>query len=67
MNYIILVSFENDAYQISLSVFPIYFAMFNIHGPRYFSCVDLASGYWQVELQEEHKEKTAFSTPYRLY
>jgi hypothetical protein len=38
-----------------------------LHGPRYFSCVDLASGYWQVELQEEDKEKTAFSTPYRLY
>ena len=35
--------------------------------PRYFSCVDLASGYWQVELQEEDEEKTAFSTPYGLY
>ena len=36
-------------------------------GAKYFSCVDLASGYWQVELEEEDKEKTAFSTPFDLY
>ena len=26
----------------------------------------MANGYWQVELQED-KEKTAFSTPHRLF
>ena len=29
----------------------------------YFSTVDLASDYWQVEVREEDKEKTAFTTP----
>ena len=31
-------------------------------GSKYFTTLDLASGYWQVEINESDKEKTAFST-----
>jgi hypothetical protein len=34
---------------------------------RYFTNLDLASGYWQIEMEEGHKEKTAFTTIAGLY
>ena len=36
----------------------------SLAGSTLFTTLDLASGYWQVEVSPEDKEKTAFSTPY---
>ena len=34
---------------------------------RYFSTLDLASGFWQIPVHEKSQEKTAFSTPFGLF
>ena len=38
-----------------------------LHGTSYFSCLDLRSGYWQVEVDDESKPKTAFTTHNGLF
>jgi hypothetical protein len=34
-----------------------------LHGSKYFSTIDMYSGFWQVKIAPEDKMKTAFSTP----
>jgi len=34
---------------------------------QYFSTLDLAAGYWQIKVDEESKEKTAFTTQQGLF
>ena len=36
-------------------------------GSRWFTTLDLISGYWQVEMEEKEREKTAFCTPDGLF
>ena len=33
----------------------------SLHGARYFTTIDMKSGYHQVEVEEEHKERTGFT------
>ena len=39
----------------------------SLAGSKLFTTLDLASEYWQVEVLEEDKPKTAFPTPYGLF
>ena len=32
-------------------------------GARYFSTLDMASGFWQIQMDQQSREKTAFTTP----
>ncbi|KRZ01677.1 Retrovirus-related Pol polyprotein from transposon opus [Trichinella zimbabwensis] len=38
-----------------------------LSGAKWFSTMDLSSGFWQVEVEEKDMERTAFCTPFGLY
>ena len=35
----------------------------SLHGSKYFSVLDCYSGFWQINIKEEHKERTGFTVP----
>jgi len=39
----------------------------SLAGSKYFATIDLASGYWQVVLDEKSKQKTAFASRHGLF
>ena len=39
----------------------------NLRGNQYFSTLNLALGYWQIEIHPEDQNKTAFITKYGLF
>ena len=40
---------------------------YTLAGSKFISTLDLTTGYWQVEVAPEDKQKTAFTTPEGLY
>ena len=38
-----------------------------LFGSRYFSVLDCYSGFWQIPIKEEHKERTGFTVPFWHY
>lgn len=38
-----------------------------LNGSAWYSSLNLASGYWQIEVTELDKLKTAFTTPYGMF
>ena len=39
----------------------------SLHSARWFSTMDLLRRYWEIRMEDESKEKAAFTTPHKLY
>src|SRR5436190_1700847 len=39
----------------------------SLNGAQWFTTLDLASGYWQIKVREEDREKTAFITKFSTF
>ena len=39
----------------------------SVGSARFISTLDLVKGYWQIPMADQSQEKTAFTTPYRLF
>ncbi len=52
-----------DAYPIPM----IYDSFDQLSGAQWFSCLDLNSGYWQVEVDDQDRQKTAFASRQGLF
>jgi hypothetical protein len=54
---------EHDSYPTR----PIPSCIEALNGSKWFSCLDMSSGYWQVPMDPEHAHKTAFLTEDGLF
>ncbi len=54
---------RKDAYPLTR----IDYTMYSLHGSQYFSTLDLYWGYWQVEMDQQDIDKTAFVTRQELF
>lgn len=42
-------------------------SVYGLHGMTYFTSIDLVRGYYQIPIEEESRELTAFTTPHHQY
>ena len=51
----------------SMAISSIQSAVEIMHGKKYFSSIDLCSGFFQIQLHEDSREKSGFITPFGCY
>jgi hypothetical protein len=64
------IDYRNLNYRTIKDAFPLPLieeCLDTLNGSQYFSCLDMASGYWQISIKPQDRPKTAFVTKYGLY